>query len=204
MTSSPLVDRITERLEGVGYRQISTPFSVASITFEFEAALIGKEGRSADLVLVVDTSIAENAELFSNRLRQKLEALSRALDLAESSLVLTLVLAGVALTPRAVESFSKSCRVLVVSEDPEFVPNNERDKAFSDFEDRIRILLPLRVGEDYNEIVDPLAELNKRLEAAKLIGSARRFVDVSTKGDAAVARLLKEELETRLKAGLGQ
>ena len=52
MSASLLVQALVQRLRDAGYDSIPTPFRVASVEFDFTAALRGREGRALDLVLV--------------------------------------------------------------------------------------------------------------------------------------------------------
>ncbi len=90
MTSATPAEAVIAKLVATGYERQTTPFKIANVTFDFTAALRGPRGRSLDFVLVVDTTEDRRGE----RIRQRIEALSRALDVARSRLVLTTVLAG--------------------------------------------------------------------------------------------------------------
>src|SRR5438045_9003308 len=110
MTVSALAGAIIARLEAVGYRRLTTPFQVASVRFDFTAVLQGQHGRGTDIVLIVDTSAGEHGDNSGPRTRQRIEALSRALDVSGSHLVLTAILAGAPLPTTEVESLSRLCR----------------------------------------------------------------------------------------------
>ena len=49
------VNRVVSILSGAGYRIVAMPMTVANVTFEFPAALIGT-GYSQDLIIVMDLS----------------------------------------------------------------------------------------------------------------------------------------------------
>ena len=143
MSDSPLVNAILGRLHEAGYRDLAAPFQVATVEFEFTAALLGTDGRGLDLVLVVDTTTGEFGDRDSARVRQRVEALGRALDVTESRYVVTVILAG-AVLGKDMEFLAESCRVLHVDGlplDPEGKLENEA--ARKQLEDRIRVLLPL-------------------------------------------------------------
>jgi hypothetical protein len=108
MTPSQPVVRVTQILVTAGYRSCLMPFTVASIPFEFAALLVGSE-RSLDLVVVIDT-LTES----STRIRQKIESLSRALDVVASRRPLTVVLVGPPPLTLILEALAKVSRVLVV------------------------------------------------------------------------------------------
>lgn len=79
MTTSVLASAIVARLGGAGYRRLQTPFTVESVRFDFTAALQGRDGRSFDLILIIDTSAGDHGDKSGERTRQRIEALSRAL-----------------------------------------------------------------------------------------------------------------------------
>jgi hypothetical protein len=201
---SPLVALIVERLESVGYRQIPTPFSVATIPFDFTAALQGHGGRSTDLVLIVDTSLSHGATKIGNRARQRLEALSRALDIAGSNRALTAVLAGASLPPQMIESISKSCRVLVLTDDPRMAKLSQQEAAFLEFEDRLRVLLPLQLTPDDQAAADPIGQILSHLPNKELEEAAAPLLAASSRGEKAVSRAFTEMLEAELAKGLPQ
>lgn len=143
MSNSPLVQAIEERLRTAGYSSLSTPFKVASVEFAFTGAMRGREGRALDLVLLVDTTTGDFGDRDGARVRQRVEALSRALDVTGSRYVVTVILAGAALV-EGIEALSEFCRVLQV----ESVALNDQGKpadevAERQLDDRIRVLLPL-------------------------------------------------------------
>ena len=63
MMLSSLANAIITRLEGAGYRRLQTPFTVASVRFDFTAALRGCNGRSFDLILIIDTSAGDHGDI---------------------------------------------------------------------------------------------------------------------------------------------
>lgn len=130
MSGSPLVLAIRERLRGVGYSDLSTPIKMAGVGFEFTGAMRGRDGRSLDLVLLVDTTTGDFGDRDGARVRQRVEALSRALDVTGSRYVVTVILAGAALA-EGVEALSETCRVLQVESvalDDQGKPLNEAAK----------------------------------------------------------------------------
>ena len=143
MSDSLLVNTVLDRLHEAGYRDLAAPFRVATVEFEFTAALRGNDRRALDLVLVVDTTTGEFGDRESARVRQRVEALSRALDVTGSRYVVTVILAG-AVLGTDIEALAETCRVLHV----DGLPRNGSggltdDAARNQLEDRIRVLLPL-------------------------------------------------------------
>ena len=143
MSDSPLVNVILDRLREAGYRDLAAPFRVATVEFQFTAALRGSDRRALDLVLVVDTTTGEFGDRDSARVRQRVEALSRALDVTGSRYVVTVILAGAALG-EDIEALTETCRVLHVDGLPLDANGGlEDDAARNKLEDRLRVLLPL-------------------------------------------------------------
>jgi hypothetical protein len=143
MSNSPLIIAIQNRLRETGYRNILIPVKVAGVEFAFTAAMCGSDGRSLDLVILVDTTTGDFGDRNGARVRQRIEAFSRALDVTSSRYVVTVILAGAALT-EGVEALAEICRVLQV----DGISLNEQHKPNDTFaerllDDRIRVLLPL-------------------------------------------------------------
>ncbi len=143
MSDSPLVNVILGRLREAGYRDLAAPFQVASVEFKFTAALRGSNRRALDLVLVVDTTTGKFGDRDGARVRERISALNRALDVTGSRYVVTVILAGATLG-QDIEVLAETCRVLHVDSLP-LNANGEPadDAACNQLEDRIRVLLPL-------------------------------------------------------------
>jgi hypothetical protein len=198
MSAALLVGGLVKRLESAGYARLATPFRVASVDFEFTAALRGSDGRGLDLILVVDTATGEYGDRDAARVRQRVEALSRALDITQSRYVLTVVLAGAALQGDK-EALSATCRVLSVesiSLDADGMPINAA--AAETLDDQIRVLLPLDLRPNEGEeplskgdtVSELLAALPKSLDE-ELVGM---IASASIKGKAAVTEALGRRL----------
>lgn len=143
MRGSPLVQAIHERLQTAGYSDLTTPFKVAGVEFAFTGAMRGRDGRALDLVLLIDTTTGDFGDRDAGRVRQRVEALSRALDVTGSRYVITAILAGAVLAD-SIEILSETCRVLPVEGillDADGKPADEI--AERQLDDRIRVLLPL-------------------------------------------------------------
>lgn len=143
MSAAPLVLAVERRLDQVGYSALPTPFRIAGVEFEFTRAMHGRDGRALDLVLLVDTTTGDFGDRDAGRVRQRIEALSRALDVTGSRYVVTAILVGAVLA-EGVEVLSETCRVLQVDGialDADGRPADET--AERQLDDRIRVLLPL-------------------------------------------------------------
>lgn len=201
MTDSPIISQIEATLRVAGYTEIPMPFSVAGIEFQFSGAFRGKGGRSSDLVVIIDTSLlsaVNNAE----RWRQRLEALSRALDVASSTIVLTTILAGAALPATATEAIGKVCRTLSVTIDPQALPATKRDAALLEFEDRLRVLLPLAHFPGGEQVGDPLGEVMSRLPNDATRDTIRPVMAAASRGDKAVTNAFVQMMEKDLAKAL--
>ena len=92
---------------------------------------------------MVDTTTGDFGDRDSARVRQRVEALGRALDVTGSRYVVTVILAGAALG-QDIDALTETCRVLHV--DGLRVNSNgelEGDAARNRLEDQLRVLLPL-------------------------------------------------------------
>lgn len=202
MTTQSLTSLAVARLESVGYKRIPTPFSVATVSFDFTAALKGSGGRSTDLVLVVDTSVTADPTKIGERTRQRLEALARALDIAGSSLVLTAVLVGAPLPPSVIEVIARACRVLVVTDDPRDAVPARAAIANQTFEDKLRVLLPLVLMPNDAAAADPVGSVMAGLSTPASRAIAEPLFAQAGRGEKAVTRALGDLLEAELAAGL--
>ena len=147
MSGSPLIKAIQDRLRAGGYSDLPTPFKVAGVEFPFTGAMRGRDGRALDLVLLVDTTTGDFGDRDGGRVRQRVEALSRALDVTGSRYVVTVILAGAVLS-EGIESLSETCRVLQVEGVALDDQGNLADEtAERQLEDRIRVLLPLTLPD---------------------------------------------------------
>jgi hypothetical protein len=198
MSDALLVRGLLRRLQGAGYNVLETPFRVASVDFDFTAALLGTEGRSLDLILIVDTATGEFGDRDAATVRQRIESLSRALDVTQSRYLLTVILAGASLAT-LIDSLSPICRVLTIETaalEADGQPSSDAAKEALD--DHIRLLLPLdlQVNDDVEDIApsDPILELMATLpptlDQALLSGVA----DASARGEGAVTRVLGKRL----------
>jgi hypothetical protein len=190
MSGSPLVHAIQERLLGAGYSDLPTPFKVAGVEFAFTGVMHGRNGRALDLVLLVDTTTGEFGDRDGGRVRQRVEALSRALDVTGSRYVLTVILGGAVLA-EGIEVLSETCRVLQV----ESVALNDQGRpadepAQRQLEDRIRVLLPLTLPDPIAEPQDGSGPAMEQLVRALPAGTNKVLVDAliaaSSAGEQAV------------------
>jgi hypothetical protein len=204
MTGSLLVEGLVKRLESAGYEALSTPFKVASVDFEFTAALRGTAGRGLDLVLIVDTATGDHGDRDAAKVRQRVEALSRALDITGSRYVLTVILAGASLSGD-IDALSATCRVLAVEH--AYLDRDGRstsDAAAEALDDHIRILLPLDLRvEDAADALesDPVGELLSVLPKTLDRELIRRIAEASVNGEDAVTRVLGTRLDEVLSEG---
>ncbi|MCK1595043.1 hypothetical protein [Bradyrhizobium sp. 164] len=198
MTGSLLVRGLVKRLEAAGYQSLGTPFRVASVDFEFTAALLGTAGRGLDLILIVDTATGDYGDRDAAKVRQRVEALSRALDITGSRYVLTVILAGASLQGD-IEALSATCRVLTIEHAAlDGAGQPVGDAAAETLDDHIRVLLPLDLrGDDASEALqgDPIAELLSVLPKAVDSELVRTITEASMNGEEAVTKALGTRLE---------
>ena len=202
MSESPLVNVILGRLREAGYRDLAAPFRVATVEFQFTAALRGNDRRALDLVLIVDTTTGEFGDRDSARVRQRVEALGRALDVTGSRYVVTVILAG-ATFGEDIEALTETCRVLHVDGlRLDTAGELEGDAARERLEDQLRVLLPLTlplplvVPEDGNG--PAMDQLTRALPSGVDEGLLGAVVAASQHGKQAVTDAIASELGTVL------
>lgn len=190
MTGSPIVQVVQERLRGAGYIDLSTPFKVAGVEFAFTGAMRGRDGRALDLVLLFDTTTGDFGDRNGTLVRQRVEALSRALDVTGSRYVVTAILAGAVLA-EGIEMLSETCRVLHV----EGIALDDEGKladetAERQLDDRILILLPLTLPIPLTEAEDGSGSAMKQLARSLPVGTNKDLADAviaaSSAGEQAV------------------
>jgi hypothetical protein len=208
VSNSPLVLAIQERLRGAGYSSLSTPFKVASVEFAFTGAMRGREGRALDLVLLVDTTTGDFGDRDGGRVRQRVEALSRALDVIGSRYVVTLILAGAVLAD-GIEALSDTCRVLQV----ESIALNDQGKpadeiAERQLDDRIRVLLPLTLPAPLAETQDgsgpAMEQLIRALPPDANSALVEAVIDASGVGEQAVTEAVAGVIAGALQSDPGE
>jgi hypothetical protein len=190
MSAAPLIAAICGRLTAAGYSALATPCKVAGVEFSFTAAMRGRDGRALDLILLFDTTTGDFGDRDADRIRQRVEALGRALDVTGSRYVVTAILAGAALST-STEALAEICRVLHVDD----APLNEDRQAVSTqaaraLDDQILLLLPLTLPRLATGATDgsgaAIEQLLKALpEATRPMATA--LVAVSSDGEEAVA-----------------
>ena len=202
MSASLLVEALVQRLRDAGYDSLPTPFRVASVNFDFTAALRGRDGRALDLVLIIDTSTGEHGDRDPQAVRLRLESLSRALDVTQSRYLLTVILAGATLAGD-IDALTQTCRVLTVEAaalDEDGRPLNR--EAAEAFDDQIRLLLPLDLptgGEQPETTIDAIAALSAVLPKGLNADLATAIIAASTQGDQAVTSALSRILTDSLR-----
>lgn len=182
----PLVERVVAILAAENFRPAQHPLVVASVPFEFAAALVGV-GRAPDLIVVIDT-VAEPVEL---RIRQKIDSLARALDVAGSRRPVTAVLVGPKPSDPTIEALSRVCRVLPVG-----TPTG--DKADELLRDWLAVLLPLPLPAPGKAISEAKTELAAKLPAELDERLRKSLLSAAEQGPEAVKHALKKSIEAPL------
>jgi hypothetical protein len=196
MSASPLITLIRQRLHDAEYDDLPTPFKIAGVEFQFTGALRGRHGRALDLVLLVDTTAGDFGESDGGRVRHRVQALSRALDVTASRYVLTVVLAGATL-PSDMESLAETARVLYVDTLP-LGSNGEPD--LDRLEDRIRVLLPLSIPQSAPEEQEGSAQEQLQKVLADVVDEAtiQAIMAGAEHGDEAVTNAIAELIDAEL------
>ncbi len=196
MSSSPLVAAIRQRLNEAGYDDLPTPFRMAGVEFQFTGALRGRHGRALDLVLLVDTTAGSFGDSDGARVRARIQALSRALDVTESRYVLTVVLAGATL-PGDVEALADTARVLHVDRLP---VDQAGSPDVARLEDGLRVLLPLSIPQPVADEKDGTAQdqLEKALRNVVDEATIKTIMDAAERGDAAVTEVIANLIDAAL------
>jgi hypothetical protein len=185
MTQNQPVTRVVDILTNAGYHQRTTPVTVASVRFEFAALLLGSD-RANDLIIVIDTLVDSEV-----RVRQKVEGLSRALDLVASRRPLTVVLVGPPPRPTIVEALARVSRVLTVG-----TPTGDNADRF--LADTLAVLLPLSLPDVSESVVDPLGEVRRQLPTDIDQDALVPLFAAAPRGTEAVQEALRELLEASL------
>ena len=191
MTAAPMIAAICARLSTAGYSALATPFKIASVEFSFTAAMRGRDGRALDLILLFDTTTGNFGDRDVDRIRQRVEALGRALDVTGSRYVVTAILAGAALA-NSTEALAEICRVLHVDAIPLSEKGQPADaQAAQALDDQILLLLPLILPDPSAEPADgsgaAIAQLLKALPATAH-AMAGALIAVSPDGEQAVTK----------------
>jgi hypothetical protein len=150
MNPATPVERVVAILKEAGYRELKLPLMVASVPFDFAAALVGT-GKASDLIVVIDTVQDSDA-----RTRQMIDGLGRALDVAGSRQPVTAILAGPKPHDPILDAIGRVCRVLPVG-----TPTGA--DATRLLHDWLAVLLPLQLPNPIEVIADTSGELAKHL-----------------------------------------
>jgi hypothetical protein len=150
MNQSAPVERVVQILEQHGYKTLPSRLHIASVTLEFAAVLVAT-GKAQDLIVVVDS--VQDTE---NRIRQKIESLGRALDLARSRRPTTAIVAGPRPSDVVTALMSRVCRVLAIG-----TPTGpDADKTIRE---HLSVLLPLSLPYGAASLADATGELHRHL-----------------------------------------
>jgi len=205
MKTSPVLNAVQNRLLGNGYTILPTPFKVAGVEFKFSSVMRGSGGRALDLILLIDTTTGDFGERDGGSVAQRIEGLSRALDVTGSRYVVTAILGGAKLVGGPIP-LSEICRVLLVDRidlDDNGQPANK--VAQLKLDDSIRVLLPLNLPTLTAEVDDgagsAIDQLNRVISSKTTDFPLESVFEASRGGDQAVtdemARLIDEALSPK-------
>jgi hypothetical protein len=202
VSASPLVAALVLRLEEAGYKSLPMPLRVASVEFEFTAAMHGSGPRSLDLVIFIDAATGSFGDTDGSNVRNRIEALSRALDITRSRYTLSVVIVGATLA-KDVEALSETCRVLAV--ETFALGDDLRPASLAEAEavdDQIRLLLPLVLPASdllaETGKIDAIGTLLKGLSNELDPALVRALVEASSLGDEAVKKALGRRIDSVL------
>lgn len=187
MTSATPVEGVVGLLSEAGYRTLSVPLSIAGLSFDVPAALVG-ETPSPDLILVADTAFDTEQKIL-----RKVEGVARALDVTRSKRPLTTILVGPKPSAATLDAMTKVCRVLPVGV-------TEHGATTSLLENWLAVLLPLKLPEPTNDTAESLSSIVSRsADLDRNIVSLVAFVDQGAHG---VQQQLHKLLNAATEAGI--
>jgi hypothetical protein len=181
------VERVVAILKGAGYRQLDLPLVVASIPFDFAAALVGT-GRAPDLIVVIDTMQDADA-----RTRQKIDSLGRAMDVAGSRRPLTAVLAGPRPADPTLTAIGRVCRVLPVGTPT----GSDAERLLHEW---LAVLLPLELPDTAEVGATVASELALHLPNTLEAEVQESLLEASLRGEQAVRTALRDLITEALVA----
>jgi len=177
MTPSTPVERVVAILKEAGYRELSLPLTVASVPFDFAAALVGTN-KAPDLIVVIDTLLDSDV-----RTQQKIDSLGRALDVTGSRRPVTAVLAGPRPLDLTIEAIGRVCRVLPVG-----TPTGPDANRL--VQEWLAVLLPLDLPDASKAVADTDNELAKHLPTNLDFYVQKAILDEVPNGVSAVRTVL--------------
>lgn len=190
MSLATPVQRVVEILKGAGYRQLDLPLIIASVPFDFAAALVGT-GRAPDLIVVIDTMQDSDA-----RTRQKIDGLGRAMDVAGSRRPLTAVLAGPRPAEPTLTAIGRVCRVLPIG-----TPTGSgADRLLHEW---LSVLLPLELPDSGEAGATTSSELAQHLPNGLEPRVTTSLLEAAPHGTEAVRAALRDLIAGALDGGSG-
>jgi hypothetical protein len=169
-----------ELLTGAGFQRLDKPYTVGDTEFDFGTPFVSGTGY-LDLVLVQELG-TDSDEILRN-----LENIARALDVARSSMALTLVVVG--RSARGIASFREAqalARVLVV----------DTNQTALSVEEQIAPLLPLTLNSPVQETLkDPMKSLNDLTKTGNYARFLHELIHHSQNGRETVEQSLLDWLE---------
>ena len=172
------VERVASLLLQSGYVRLQSPIAIAGVPFEFEAVFVGSD-RAHDLVVVVDTVLNSD-----RRVRQRIDALGRALDVVGSLRPVSVVTVGPSPGHEVLETMSRVARVLVVGADGQEAT----------IRDALAVLLPLEVPDATSESSEPFSAVAAWIEEDFDRASLAPLLSAAAKGERVVSAALAEYL----------
>jgi hypothetical protein len=181
MTSATPVEGVVALLSEAGYRPLSVPLSIAGLSFDLPAALVG-ESPSPDLIIVADTAFDTE---------RKVEGVARALDVTRSKRPLTTILVGPKPSAATLDAMTKVCRVLPVGV-------TEQGATTALLQNWLAVLLPLKLPEPSSDTAESLSSIVSR--SADLDQNIVGLVAFADQGADGVQQHLHELLNAAIEA----
>lgn len=181
MSESGPIARVVSMLEPAGYVVLEQPQAIAGVPFDFDALLVGRS--TLDLIALLDLAIDADLE----RIRRRIEAVARALDVVDSRRPLTVILVGPRPTHDLIRAIAEVARVLAVG--------TPAEGEHASLRDALAVLLPLDIATEPEDLDEAAAWEEKRdrlradhpVELAPVLAAASR-------GEKAVAEALRSVL----------
>ncbi len=186
-TADKVVDILVK--EG-GYRQLSQPMRVGSVSFQFAHALVA-EKRANDIVIVIELKSETSDEIVVRNVL----GLTRALDVLKSKRSVTAVLTSGQAAPETIRSISRVCRVLPIG-----APSGPKaDEAVRDW---LSVLLPLQAIGPAQAAVEWEPALRAQLHIVDDTPYLERLIVAARGGEEAVEQEFAAEITTLIAPAL--
>lgn len=184
MTYSSSVDQVVTLLSDVGYTRLVVPFSLAGLSFDVAAAMVGTD-RSSDFVIIEDT-----VETPPKDIQVRIESIARAMDALDSKRPITVVLVGPRPSAGELDAISRVSRALPIGT----ASQNDQNDVLRNW---LAVLLPLPALSTGSQLADPLSELSGNVDSDDVVIS--ELLEAARLGTSAVEERLHLIIERCLR-----